>query len=50
MQVPPLGRGWRALTLVSLTALATGAAAQVTTIPPYFNGGGAAETVASRHH
>ena len=48
MQVPPLGRGWRALTLVSLTALATGAAAQVTTIPPYFNGGGAAETVASR--
>ena len=52
MQVPPLGRGWRAFGLVSLSALATAAAAvaqqaRVTTIPPYPNGGGAAETVAS---
>ena len=50
MQVPPLGLGWRAFGLVSLAALATGAAApqeQVTTVPPYPNGGGPAETVAS---
>ena len=50
MQVPPLGLGWRAFGLVSLAALATGAAApqeQVTTVPPYTNDGGPAETVAS---
>lgn len=47
MQVPPLGLGWRAFGPMSLGALATAAAAQVTVVPPYPDQGGAAETVAS---